>query len=336
MIIPLAIVIGLQSPILKSSPLERRFREAEDLFRHEVTGDRYMLSKAPPDYPADEATSKDFEDIAVKAGKTTLAIKAWTLALISSKPNLVRENKLIDHVATMKVTTDDQRVFGLFWARVLAGFSNKFEARDRLPKVFDPFIQGSNSKATTSSMLLYKAFSMPDILDLKWDVYNRLVEQYPGTDGAKEARNLLLKKKNLQPHDEFPDFVSKDSDGKKFQLSTLRGKVVVLEFWANWCPSCQRTIPVMQGVEKEFAGQPVEFIGINSDGDAPVVKEIQAKWGMTTRTLVDGSPTGPISTRYAIMAWPSFFVIGKDGKVVFRSSGIDADGMTRAIREASK
>ncbi|MEI8282070.1 MAG: TlpA disulfide reductase family protein [Armatimonadota bacterium] len=336
MIIPLAIIIGLQAPIVKLTPLERRFLQAEDLFRHEVTGDRYMLSKAPPDYPADEATSKDFEDIAVQAGKTTLAIKAWTLALISSKPNLGRENKLMDHIVTLKVTTDDQRVFGLFWAQVLASSANKFQARDRLPKVFDPFIQGSNSKATTSSMLLYKAQSMPDILDLKWDVYNRLVEQYSGTEGAKRARAILLSKKNLQRGDEFPDFISKDSDSKKFRLSEMRDKVVVLEFWANWCPSCQRTIPVMQGVEKEFAGQPVEFIGINSDGDAPVVKEIQAKWAMTTRTLVDGSPTGPISTRYAIMAWPSFFVIGKDGKVVFRSSGIDADGMTKAIKEASK
>jgi len=295
-----------------------------------------MLSKAPEDYPADAAASKDFEDIAVKAGQAPLALKAWTLALLSAKPDLNRENKLIDHIVALKATTDDQQTFGLYWARALGAYANKFIARDRLPKTFDPFIQGSKSKASKALFLLYKAQSMPDILDLKWDVYNRLVEQYPGTEGAKLARLLILKKKNLQPRDEFPDFVSKDSDGKKFQLSTLRGKVVVLEFWANWCPSCQRTIPVMQGVEKEFAGQPIEFIGINSDGDAPVVKEIQAKWGMTTRTLVDGSPTGPISTRYAIMAWPSFFVIGKDGKVVFRSSGIDADGMTRAIREASK
>ena len=183
---------------------------------------------------------------------------------------------------------------------------------------------------------MQKASWLDDTNDFKWEIYDRLVNDYAGTDAAKEARSIILKKKHLEAGDDFPDFVSKDSDGKKFQLSNLRGKVVVLEFWANWCPSCQRTIPVMQGVEKEFANQPVEFIGINSDGDAPVVKELQAKWGMTTRTLVDGSPSGPISVRYAIMAWPSFFVIGKDGKVVFRSSGIDAEGMTRAIREASK
>ncbi len=337
MIIPLAIVLGLQSPIIKLSPLERRFLEAEDFFRRDLeTGDHYMFSKIPDDYPANEAWSKDYEDIASKAGKTPLALKAWTLALLAAKPNLARENKLISQIVALKATTDDQLTFGLYWCRLVGGYASKFQARDRLPKIFDPYIQGSKTKAMSASFLLYKADAMPDILDLKWDVYNRLVEQYPGTSGANQARIILLKKKDLQPRDQFPDFVSKDSDGKKFQLSNLRGKVVVLEFWANWCPSCQRTIPVMQGVEKEFAGQPVEFIGINSDGDAPVVKEIQAKWGMTTRTLVDGSPTGPISTRYAIMAWPSFFVIGKDGKVVFRSSGIDAEGMTRAIREASK
>ena len=177
---------------------------------------------------------------------------------------------------------------------------------------------------------------MPATDDVKWDIYNRLVADYPGTSASSEARRILLRKKNLQRGDLFPDFISKDSDGQKFQLSNLQGKVVVLEFWANWCPSCQRTIPVMQRVEKTFAGQNVEFVGVNSDGDAPVVKEIQAKWGITTRTLVDGSPSGPISVRYAIMAWPSFFVIGKDGRVVFRSSGIDAGGMTSAITEALK
>ena len=336
MIIPLAIVIGLQTQAVKRTPLEQRFQDAEMFFERELTGDKYMLTRPPADYPADAATSKDFQDIAVKAGKTPMALKAWTLSLMSTKHDFAREKMLIDQIAPLKATTEDQLEFGRHWMPYFSLLADKFKARDRLPRVFDPYIQGSKSKATSATFLLLKANMMDDILDLKWDVYNRLVEQYPGTDGAKGARMILLKKKNLQHGDEFPDFVSKDSDGKKFQLTELRGKVVVLEFWANWCPSCQRTIPVMQSVEKRFAAQPVAFVGVNSDGDAPVVKELQAKWGMTTRTLVDGSPTGPISTRYAIMAWPSFFVIGKDGKVVYRSAGIDADGLTAAINEASK
>ena len=336
MIIPLAMVMGslIQT---KTLPIDWRFSNAEERFRRQLeAGDRYLLSTPPPDYPADYDWSKQFEDIALKAGKTPIALKAWTLSLVTTKHNLARENKLIDQILACKVPSEDSITFVTYWGRLISGRASEFPSRDRLPKVFDPYLQGSKSKASTASILFLKATTMSDVVDLKWDVYNRLVEQYPGTDGAKQARLILLKKKNLQRGDEFPDFISKDSDGKKFQLTELRGKVVVMEFWANWCPSCQRTIPVMQGVEKTFAGKPVEFIGINSDGDSPVVKELQAKWGMTTRTLVDGSPTGPISTRYAIMAWPSFFVIGKDGKVVYRSAGIDAEGLTAAINEVSK
>ncbi len=333
MIIPLAIVLGMQVKSPAMQDFEELRRHYRDLLEK---GDRYLLSKPPPDFRVDDTSSKAFESIAQKEKKTPKALKSWVLALVTAKPNFDRESKLIDKILGMKVTTADEEEFGLYWGRLIAEFADTFEARDKLPKVFDPFLAGSKSKVTTASLLLMKANTMSDILDIKWDVYNRLVEQYPGTLAAKGAREIILRKKHLQPGDVFPDFVSKDSKGEKFQLTKLRGKVVVLEFWANWCPSCQRTIPIMQGVEKTFDGQNVEFIGINSDGDASVVRELEAKYNITHRNLVDGSPAGPISISYNIMAWPSFIVIGKDGKVVFRSAGIDADGMTKAIAEALK
>jgi thiol-disulfide isomerase/thioredoxin len=329
MILPLTIAVAIQS----SGGMEKEFAKCSAEYDHFL---QRLVVVFDPLYRVNERISGQCESIASRTVKSPIQLKALTLALLSSKPNLARETKLLNQISALKATSGDQIQFMLKWGNGFVKDSSTFQSHYQLPKVFDPYIAGSKSKATTASLLLLKADTMSDILDIKWDVYNRLVEQYSGTDAAKSAREKILKKKHLQPGDFFPDFVSKDSNGKKFQLTDLRGKVVVLEFWANWCPSCQRTIPVMQRVEKEFAGQPVEFIGINSDGDVPVVKELEAKYNMTHRNLVDGSPAGPISISYNIMAWPSFIVIGKDGKVVFRSAGIDAEGMTAAIREASK
>ena len=331
MIIPLAIVIGLQ----KQPTLDQRLNGVKQSY------DRIIMQRAEPKLVADgtfrydDKSSKEFEIIGLAAGKTSIGIDALSCALLACPKDAARESRILDRIMSGFIKSEKFFIFSSQipeFVRMKASFGNP----SRIAALPDQVLQKSSSKSVKAPLLIWKANNMPEISDLRWDVYNRLIEEYAGTPAAFEARLRILERKNLKTGDHFTDFVSKDSEGKKFQLSNLRGKVVVLEFWANWCPSCQRTIPVMQGVEKEFAGQPVEFIGINSDGDAPVVKEIQAKWGMTTRTLVDGSPTGPISTRYAIMAWPSFFVIGKDGKVVFRSSGIDADGMTRAIKEASK
>lgn len=329
MIIPLTIALGSQF----SKPLDIQFAEVSkqyDQFMHRQT------FAYDPMFRVNQDLSTRFEKIAINAGKSPIALRAWTLALLSVKPSVARETVLLGRVTSMKAATEPDAVFALKWGIYFSQWIHSFETRESIPKVFDPYLQGNKSKGTSASLLLLKANSMNDILDLKWDVYNRLVEQYAGTDAAKKAREIILKKKHLEPGDMFPDFVSKDSDGEKFQLSKLRGKVVVLEFWANWCPSCQRTIPIMLGVEKEFAGQNVEFVGINSDGAAPTVKELEAKYNITHRNLVDGSPAGPISISYNIMAWPSFIVIGKDGRVVFRSAGIDADGMTKAIKVAAK
>ena len=339
MIIPLAIVIGqgLSAIQLEPNPkwtvLEKRFYGLENEYKNFL---RYGTKSTENDQRVNQKESAEFESIAVASGKKSPALKAWTLALISGQKDLARENRILDHIFAFKSIDEGQFNFLDQWCQGIGRKADTYGASSRVPKVLDFAIEKAPTKEEGASLLFKKADFMPDTNDLKWDIYNRLVEQYAGTKGAKFARSRLLEKKNLRPGNIFPDFISKDSDGKKFQLTDLRGKVVVLEFWANWCPSCQRTIPVMQGVEKQFAGQPVEFVGVNSDGDAPVVKELQAKWGMTTRTLVDGSPSGPISVRYAIMAWPSFFVIGKDGKVVYRSAGIDANGMTAAIKEASK
>lgn len=334
MIIPLTLTLAMQKQATPQDQWDTTVRESlvKDY-------DRFLSRKTfryDPLFRVHKDLSKAFEAMVDDRAGHKSALKLLTLALLSGEPDVKRERRLLTRLSTLKAANREELSVIEKYGTTYRTWVDSFADKSQIYRVVDPYLKGSPTKDITSSLLLLKADLMPDILDLKWDVYNRLVEQYSGTDAAKTAREIILKKKHLEPGDMFPDFVSKDSNGEKFQLSKLRGKVVVLEFWANWCPSCQRTIPIMLGVEKEFAGQNVEFVGINSDGAAPTVKELEAKYNITHRNLVDGSPAGPISISYNIMAWPSFIVIGKDGRVVFRSAGIDADGMTKAIKAAAK
>ena len=77
-----------------------------------------------------------------------------------------------------------------------------------------------------------------------------------------------------------PDFKMKTVDGKTFKLSKLRGKYVVLDFWASWCPDCRRDIPEMLRMYDHFRGKGVEFVGVSFDTDAQKWKNALQKYGM--------------------------------------------------------
>ena len=240
MIIPLAIVIGLQGHE-KPAALEKRLLKAEGLYAS-------YLKKADTSFSRDIRTnatlSSEFESIARQAGKQPIAIEAWTLALVSGRKEVQRENLLLDQILPTKLIRQDQYKVLYPYAEDILRWTKTFMSETRVLKVVDLLVERAPSKEQGSKLLLEKANWLDDTNDLKWDVYNRLVDQFAGTQAASEARTILLRKKHLQPGDQFPDFISKDSNGQPFRLSMLRGKVVVLEFWANWCPSCQRTIPV--------------------------------------------------------------------------------------------
>ena len=65
-------------------------------------------------------------------------------------------------------------------------------------------------------------------------------------------------------HAPAPDFSLEDVDRKVWRLSTLRGRVVIVNFWATWCPPCKRELPSLQSMFKAVADKKVEILGINA------------------------------------------------------------------------
>jgi peroxiredoxin len=129
-----------------------------------------------------------------------------------------------------------------------------------------------------------------------------------------------------------PDFSLQDASGKEVKLSELKGKVVLLNFWATWCHGCQREIPWFIEFEKKYGGQGLAVIGVSMDSDGwkevrPWIKEKSVNY-----TVVIGSEE--LAKKYGLDGMPLTALVGRDGKIVDTHAGVvDRAGTEKKIRE---
>jgi len=118
----------------------------------------------------------------------------------------------------------------------------------------------------------------------------------------------------------MPPFLLDALDGQVVSSAALRGKVVIVNFWATWCPPCKDEIPEMIGLQKEFQGK-LQIIGVSmDDGPAEPVKQFADKMGMNY-PIVMGSDE--LSQEYGgIPALPTSFVVDPEGRVVQKHVGL--------------
>jgi peroxiredoxin len=120
-----------------------------------------------------------------------------------------------------------------------------------------------------------------------------------------------------------PDFELKSIDGKSYKLADLRGKAVLLNFWATWCPPCKIEIPWFIELQKQYANQGLVVVGVAMDDDTnrqKVVSEFASQMKIDYPILLG---TDQVADQYGgVDALPTTFFIGRDGKIVRRVMGL--------------
>ena len=118
-----------------------------------------------------------------------------------------------------------------------------------------------------------------------------------------------------------PDFTLEDMDEEKHSFRDLRGKVVLLNFWATWCPPCRREMPSMERLHQKMEGKDFKVLAVNQmeDGDHVFAYIGQLEVDPTFTILFDTD--SKVSNSYSVNGLPTTYLIDKQGNIRFRAIG---------------
>jgi thiol-disulfide isomerase/thioredoxin len=120
------------------------------------------------------------------------------------------------------------------------------------------------------------------------------------------------------------DFKLMDLAGKEVTLASLKGKVVLLDFWATWCGPCKQAMPSIQKISEDYKGKDVVILGVNTwEKKEGAGKKYMTDKGFTYGCLLAGDD---LAVAYGISGIPTLIVIGKDGKIEKIEVGFGPEG----------
>jgi cytochrome c biogenesis protein CcmG, thiol:disulfide interchange protein DsbE len=115
------------------------------------------------------------------------------------------------------------------------------------------------------------------------------------------------------PGSEAPDFQLKDLQGNMVHLSTLRGKPVVLHFWATWCPHCLSEMPLLESASRDLSARGAQVLAINLGEPRKKVERYARDHGLNFIILLD--TRGKAAQAFGVVGLPATVVIDREGRV---------------------
>ena len=141
-----------------------------------------------------------------------------------------------------------------------------------------------------------------------------------------------MRGKHRPQHRPAPDFNLPQLNGQTLQLSSYRGKVVLLDFWATWCVPCRAEIPHFVELQQKYGDRGLQIIGVSMDDGPEPVRNFYQQFHMNYPVVMGTAKTGELYG--GVLGLPIAFVIGKDGLIESKKIGAaDMAVLEREIQE---
>ncbi|MGM9697036.1 MAG: redoxin domain-containing protein [Prevotella sp.] len=268
---------------------------------------------------------------------------------------VIKGGKLQDELNAMN---DEMKVF-YDPIRKLNEELSKGGNRDSIFKLMEPYQkqhseystnfykQRTKSYFATKYLALHMGRMNYDDLKAAWDNLDPQVQKYG--DSAEEIAKELAVLAKVRPGNPAPDFTATDINGKQFTLSTLRGKVVVVDFWASWCVPCRKSNPHMRELYDKYHSRGLDLVYVADDDSKPerwhkAVEQDKLvgegyhhvlrgmKWDRS-KGLEGIDHTNDISDKYAIHFLPTKYLIDKKGNIVCKIDEGEDDKLDAQIEK---
>ncbi len=304
----------------------------------------------------DRQNRPDYRQVALEPGTITVNAESGKLtdATITGGKTQTEMNELL---AQLKPMTDKFQEFNEKYYAITTQ-----EGKDSLNALMEPVRKAYGEicshfyKTNTASYLApyYLRLDMGDMSyeDIKavYDAFSDDVKLYG--DGVEEVKKELDALERIQPGKEAPDFTAKDINGNDFTLSSLKGKVVIIDFWASWCVPCRKSNPHMLELYKKYHDQGLEMVYVSDDDNAEdkwrkAVEEDKLtgegfhhvlrglKWDRS-KGMSGIDHTNDISDKYAIHYLPTKYLIDREGKMVCKIKEGEDDKLDAQIEALLK
>jgi peroxiredoxin len=225
-------------------------------------------------------------------------------------------------------------------AKLHAG-QNTEEALAEEIKAFDVLLAEHQATKTdeVAHILLMKAMLYAQVFDEPGKaivLLQQLERDFPETERAKHVAELiptLRKQVQVMVGKLFPDFNEKDLDGNPLSIAQFKGKVVLVDFWAMWCPPCIAELPNLVSTYEKHHASGFEIVGISLDENRDRLTAFIQERSMTWPQYFDGRRwQSKLVEAYGIDAIPATFLLDREGRIIAKD--LSGDALEKAVASA--
>jgi len=153
---------------------------------------------------------------------------------------------------------------------------------------------------------------------------SKKVAPFAAAEGVSEAAAMT--------GTDAPNFTLKDVDGQSVDLKSYRGKVVLVDFWATWCPPCQEEMPHLEQMHRELREKGLVVLGLDVGESAETVRDFAREHHYTFPLLLGAEPE--IAAKYHVDGYPTVYMVDRAGKIAGRYSDVPQTELRAEVERA--